>query len=254
MSFILQTSIVVRRLTTPITCQKSHNVRSYSPLLQSRQFQKISTSASYQNISECFINSIKSEEVNAICVVFVVSSQFSRKGMGKCVQYDWNPQYLICVIMSVNPRRRCVQCGQMEVDRRRVLFLAFRLISSTPSDSSCSASWDTFSQKRSLEWARLFSTALGDIQKGKNPKDQSSFDFLLRHNQTLGMSLKISAWHDFHGLLEKVRMSSSGFVSCFLCDSCNVDTVSLAHALHPKITSPPIWEFRLCLHSWHSQL
>ena len=99
-----------------------------------------------------------------------------------------------------------------------------------------------------------FSTALGDIQGGKNPKHQSSFNFLLRHNQTLGMSLKISAWHDIHGLLEKVRMSSSGFVSCFLCDSCNVDTVSLAHALHPKITSPPIWEFQLCLHSWHSQL
>ena len=113
---------------------------------------------------------------------------------------------------------------------------------------------DTFSQKRSPEWARLFSTALGDIPRGKNPKHQSSFDFLLRHNQTLGMSLKISAWHDIHGLLEKVRMSSSGFVSCFLCDSCNVDTVSLAHALHPKITSPPIGEFQLCLHSWHSQL
>lgn len=177
MSFILQTSIVVRRLTTPITCQKSHNVRSYSLLLQSRQFQKISTSASYQNISECFINSIKSEEVNAICVVFVVSSQFSMKGMGKCVQCDWKPQSLICVIMSVNPRRRCVQCRQMGVDRRRVLFLAFRLISSTPSDSSCSASWDTFSQKRSLEWARLFPTALGDIQRGKIPKIKAALTF-----------------------------------------------------------------------------
>ena len=33
MCFILQTSIVVHSLTTPITCQKSHNARSYSLLI-----------------------------------------------------------------------------------------------------------------------------------------------------------------------------------------------------------------------------
>ena len=172
MSFILQTSIVVRRLTTPITCQKSHNVRSYSLLLQSRQFQKISTSASYQNISECFVNSIKSEEVNAIWIVFVVFYTVFHERKWEMLSMwlkPFNLKYVSWCQLIQEGDVFIVQCRQMGVDRKRVLFLAFRLISSTPSDSSCSASWRyVFSEKISRVSAIIFHCS------GRHPEGKKS--------------------------------------------------------------------------------
>ena len=113
--------------------------------------------------------------MSCLCSFFTL---FSVKGIRKCNQCDWTLQSQICVIMSVNARRRCVQCRQMGVDRRRVLFLAFRLISSTPSDSSCSASWRyVFSEKISRVSGIIFPLLWETSRGEKIPKIKAALTF-----------------------------------------------------------------------------